>query len=407
MLYLRLAWRNIWRNRRRSFITMLSIVIAVLLASVMRSMQEGQYDVMVNSTVGTFTSYIQIHQQGYWDDQTLENSFEASDSLFEDAAKPSAVIETVPRLQSYALAAGKQQSRPAMIMGIDPDKEQSLSNPKERIESGSYFESADEQAVLVGTDMMERLSVQLGDSLVLIGQGFRGQSATGLYEIKGVVSFPNPEMNKNVVMMPLATTQNFLAAPNRLSALALILDDPNSVQQTVNRLNSNVDTTRYEIMSWQQMMPELQQAIQADRGGGVIIILILYIIVGFGILGTVLMMITERTYEFGVMLSIGTSRLAIFLMLALEILFIAFLGSLLGIALSIPVAWYFNVNPIEFSGGMVEVMESYGLEPYLPFSLDPELFYMQAIIIFIITIVFSIIPLIRASRLHPVKAMRS
>lgn len=386
---------------------MLSIVVAVLLASVMRSMQEGQYDVMVNSTVGTFTGYIQIHQQGYWDDQTLENSFEASDSLSQDAAKSGAVIETVPRFQSYALAAGQQQSRPAMIMGIDPEKEQYLSNPKERIESGSYFESTDEQAVLVGTDMMKRLSVQVGDSLVLIGQGFRGQSATGLYEIKGTVSFPNPEMNKNVVMMPLSTTQYFLAAPNRLSALALILDDPNSVQQTVNQLNSNVDTTQYEIMSWQQMMPELQQAIQADRGGGVIIILILYVIVGFGILGTVLMMITERTYEFGVMLSIGTSRLAIFLMLALEILFIAFIGSLVGIILSIPVAWYFNINPIEFSGGMVEVMQSYGLEPYLPFSMDPELFYMQAIIIFIITIVFSIIPLIRASRLHPVKAMRT
>ena len=407
MLYLRLAWRNIWRNRRRSFITMLSIVVAVLLASVMRSMQEGQYDVMVNSTVGTFTGYIQIHHQGYWDDQTLENSFEASDSLFQEAAKPDEVIETVPRLQSYALAAGQQQSRPAMIMGIDPDKEQSLSNPKERIESGSYFKNDDEQAVLVGIDMMQRLNVQVGDSLVLIGQGFRGQSATGLYEIKGTVSFPNPEMNKNIVMMPLATTQYFLAAPNRLTALSLILNDPNKVKETVDQLTSNIDTDQYEIMNWQQLMPELQQAIQADRGGGVIIILILYIIVGFGILGTVLMMITERTYEFGIMLSIGTSRLAIFLMLALEILFIAFIGSIIGIMLSIPVAWYFNINPIEFSGGMVEVMESYGLEPYLPFSLDPELFYMQAIIIFIITIVFSIIPLIRASRLHPVKAMRS
>lgn len=406
MFYLKLAWRNIWRNRRRSLITMISIVVAVLLASVMRSMQEGQYDVMIESTVGSFTGYVQIHQQGYWDDQTLENTFVTSDTLLQKVDQTLSVTETVPRLQSFALAAGEQQSRPAMVMGIDPEKEQALSNPKERLQSGSYLENINEQAVLVGEELIQRLNVQLGDSLVLIGQGFRGQSATGLYEIKGTVSFPNPEMNRSMVMMPLATTQHFLAAPDRLTALSLVLDDPGSVDQTVRHLQSNLDNS-YEIMSWQEMMPELQQAIQADRGSSIIIIMILYIVVGFGILGTVLMMITERTYEFGVMLSIGTSRLAIFVMLAFEIFLIALLGSAVGIVLSIPVAWYFNINPIEFTGGMVEVMESYGLEPYLPFSLDPELFYMQAIIVFIITLVFSIIPLVRASRLNPVKAMRS
>lgn len=386
---------------------MLSIVVAVLLASVMRSMQEGQYDIMIESTVGSFTGYIQVHQQGYWNDQTLENSFVSSDSLIQRIEQVNSVVEAVPRIQTYALAAGQQQSRPAMVMGIDPRKEQALSNPRERLQSGSYLENNDEQAVLVGSEMMHRLNVQIGDSLVLIGQGFRGQSATGLYEIKGTVSYPNPEMNRSIVMMPLAAAQQFIAASNRLTALALILDEPAKVEQTVQQLQLILGSDQYEVMSWQQMLPELQQAIQADRGSGIIIIFILYLIVGFGILGTVLMMITERTYEFGVMLSIGTSRLALFLILTIEIFLIAVLGSAAGIALSIPVAWYFNINPIEFTGDMVDVMESYGLEPYLPFSLDPELFYMQAIIIFLITLVFSIIPLIRASRLHPVKAMRS
>ncbi|MGM0545315.1 MAG: ABC transporter permease [Bacteroidota bacterium] len=407
MLYLRLAWRNIWRNRRRSVITMLSIVVAVLLASVMRSMQEGQYEVMVESTVGSFTGHVQVQQNDYWDDQTLDNTFELTDTLLQQAMQESAVIEAVPRLQTHALAAGQEQSRPSMILGIDPKKELALSNPKKYLSSGTYFEANDEQAVLVGNELMQRLNVQLGDSLVLIGQGFRGQSATGLYHIKGEVSFPNPEMSKNVVMMPLTTAQQFIAAPNRLTALSLILDSPDKVEQTKRNLQQKLPDNKFAVMSWQQLMPELQQAIQADRGGGIIMILILYIVVGFGILGTVLMMITERTYEFGVMLSIGTPRQTIFTILAIEILSIAILGSVIGIVLSIPVAWYFNINPIEFSGGMVEVMESYGLEPYLPFSLSPEVFYTQAVTIFIITLLFSIIPLIRASRLNPVQAMRS
>jgi ABC-type antimicrobial peptide transport system permease subunit len=160
-------------------------------------------------------------------------------------------------------------------------------------------------------------------------------------------------------------------------------------------------------MSWETMMPELVQTIEADRGSGLIMISILYIVVGFGILGTVLMMITERTYEFGVMISVGTPRLVIAFILGIEILIMAFVGSGIGILISIPIAWYFNINPIEFSGEIAEVYQTYGMEAVLQFSMEPVVFYSQAVTVFIITLVFSVLPLIKASRLNPVKALRS
>lgn len=406
MLYLSLAWRNIWRNKRRTIITMLSIIVAVFLAVVMRSMQEGQYSDMIENTVGTFTGYIQVHADGYWDDKTLDNTFVATDSVYTKIEKEPSVQEVVPRLESFALAAGQNQSRPAMIMGIDVQAERHLSNPERRIQTGTYFENNAEQSVILGRELMERLDVQLGDSLVLIGQGFRGQSATGLYRIRGTIAFPNPELNRSLVMLPLETAQYFLAADNRLTALSIILEDTEQVEGTVNSLQSKF-SDQYEVMSWQAMIPELVQTIQADRGSGMIIIAILYIVVGFGILGTVLMMITERTYELGVMISVGTPRFAIALMLAIEILLMALVGTGIGIMISIPLAWYFNVNPIQFSGDIAEVYQSYGLEAVLQFSTDPSVFYSQAVIVFIITLVFSVIPLIKASRLNPVKALRA
>lgn len=406
MLYLNLAWRNIWRNKRRTVITMLSIIVAVFLAAVMRSMQEGQYNDMIENTVGTFTGYIQLQAQGYWDDRTLDNTFVSTDSIFAVIDQEETVQAVVPRLESFALAAGENQSRPAMVIGVDIEAEKALSNPANRLQAGSYFESNDEQSVLLGKGLMERLDVQVGDSLVLIGQGFRGQSATGLYEIIGTVAFPNPELNKNLVLIPLETAQYFMAAPDRLTAVALLLDDPDHVESTVSNLQSEFPDEEYEVMSWQAMMPELVQGIQADRGGGLIMIGILYIVVGFGILGTVLMMITERTYEFGVMLSVGTPRYAIAIILAVEILAMALLGTVIGIILSIPLAWYFNVNPIQFSGNIAEVYETYGLEAVMQFSMDPVVFYSQAVTVFIITLVFSLFPLIKASRLNPVEAMR-
>lgn len=405
MLYINMAWRNIWRNKRRTIITMLSIIVAVFLASVMRSMQEGQYTDMIENTVGTFTGYIQVHADGYWDDKTLDNTFIGADSVYQKIEQQESVMHVVPRLESFALAAGENQSRPAMIIGVDVLAEQFLSDPERRLQSGSYFEHNDERSVLVGRELMQRLDVQLGDSLVLIGQGFRGQSATGLYRIRGTVAYPNPELNRSLVMLPLETAQYFLAAENRLTALSIILEDTDQIERTTNVLQSSF-SDEFEVMGWREMMPELVQAIQADRGSGLIMIAILYIVVGFGILGTVLMMITERTYEFGVMISVGTPRFVIAQMLAIEILLMAFVGSGIGILVSIPIAWYFNINPIQFSGDIAEVYQSYGMEAVMQFSTEPSVFYSQAVTVFIITLIFSVIPLIKASRLNPVEAMR-
>lgn len=407
MLYLNLAWRNIWRNRRRTFITILSIVVAVLLSSVMRAMQEGQYDDMIENTVGTFTGYIQVQHSGYWDEQTLDNTLMVTDTLIDRLEKAETVEHIIPRLQSFALAAGENQSRPAMVLGIDVEKEQYLSNPGSRLQTGEYFNSNNDQAVLLGKEMMQRLNVQPGDSLVLIGQGFRGQSATGLYEIIGSVGFPSSELNKNMVILPLGTAQNLFAAYNRLTSFALILTDAGEVEKTVQQLKSRLSEEDYDVMGWQEMMPELMQGIEADRGSGFILMFILYIVVGFGILGTVLMMISERTYEFGVMISVGTPRATIFLILAIEMFIVTLIGAGAGILISIPVAWYFNVNPIQLPANMTEVMEGYGMEPVIQFATDPNIFYSQAVIVFIITLIFCVMPLLKASRLNPVEAMRS
>lgn len=388
---------------------MLSVIVAVMLSSVMRTMNEGSYDQMIENTVGIFTGYAQIHQKGYWEEKTLEYTLVSEDSLFNIIEQTPEVTEAVPRLESYALVAGEQQSRAAMVIGIDPEKESALSDPKSRIISGSYLASLNEQSVLLGTDLMKRLEIQVGDSLVMIGQGYRGQSAAGLYEVKGTLQFPNPELNKSLVMMPLETAQYFLAAPNRLTGISLILEDSDAAAEIVRDLSGKLSNEEYEVMDWKELMPELVQAIESDRGSGFIIIMILYVVVGFGILGTVLMMITERTYEFGVMISVGTPRIAIAIILAFEVLLVAMVGSLVGIAVSFPISYYFHVNPIRLSssGDMAEVIETFGMEPVLKFSLEPSLFYSQAIIIFSITLVFCLYPILKASRLNPVKALRS
>ena len=388
-------------------ITTLSIVVAVFISAVTRSSQEGQYENMIDSTVGTFLGYIQVHQNGYWDEPTLDNSFAVSDSMLETMRTADAVTEVVPRIEGYALAATTGQSRPAMVMGIDVSAEKSLSEPHRKLQQGTFFDSNDERGAIVGVDLLKRLDAQIGDSLVLIGQGYHGMNATGLYPIKGTVAYPNPELNKSLVYLPLGTAQYFFSAPDRITTAALILDDPGNLDTAVRQLRERLPADRYEVMSWMELSPEIQQAIEADRGSGIIILLILYMVVGFGILGTVLMMIAERSYEFGVMLSVGTPRSTIVAVLCLEVLFMAMLGAGFGILLSLPVAWYLYLNPIELSGSMESAVQQYAMEPVVQFSVDPSIFTGQAVTVFLITLLFCIIPIIRAARLKPVEAMRS
>lgn len=407
MLSVKLAWRNIWRNKRRTIITTLSIVVAVFLSAITRSTQEGQYENMLENTVGTFTGYIQIHHLGYEDNPTLDNSLAATDSLYNIIESNNSISAIVPRIESYALAASSQQSRPALVMGIDVEAEKKLSRPHEKLVSGSYFESNNEQAAIIGKELMQRLNAQIGDSLVLIGQGYHGMNATGLFPIKGTVGFPNPEMNNSLVYLPLETAQYFYSANDRLTSIALNIDDPRNLEETVASLQRDLPSDKYEILGWEKMMPELKQAIQVDRGSGIIILLVLYMVVGFGILGTVLMMIAERSYEFGVMLSVGTPRKTIAKILFLEVLLMSFMGAGFGILISIPVAWYFNVNPIDLSGAMASAVEQYNMTPELQFSVAPYIFTNQALVVFLITLLFCIIPVLKAAKLNPVEAMRS
>lgn len=292
-----------------------------------------------------------------------------------------------------------------MIIGFDPQAEQSLSNPKKYLVDGTYITTDSSRSVLVTEGLANYLNLAVGDSLVLLGQGYHGISAADVYPIQGIVKYGIQEMNRAMVFLPIGKAQHFFGTFGRLTAAAITLDDAHAVNDVQKEIQSKLDGP-YEVMTWRQLMPELVQAIEADSGSGMIILLVLYIVVGFGIMGTVLMMTAERQYELGVMVSIGTSRFRLGSMLLLELILLALLGIILGSIGSLPLVWYFHLNPIHFTGEAALAMRQYGMDPVLPFSTDPAIIWGQAMIILGLTAVVSIYPMWHAHKLNPIKAMR-
>tara|TARA_Y100001972_G_C7658701_1_gene331969 strand:+ start:2072 stop:3292 length:1221 start_codon:yes stop_codon:yes gene_type:complete len=404
-MYFTLAWRNIWRNKRRSYITIASITFAVMLACAMRSVQLGSYERMIETAARFFTGYIQIHKNGYWEDKTIDNSFSYTEDLIEKVASVEGVIEVVPRIESFALASFEQKTKGTMVLGIDPEKEHKLTEVKDKLVEGEYLKS-DDQSIMIAKGLADYLRVGIGDSVVLIGQGYHGTNAVGIYPVSGIMKFPVPEQNNSTIYLPLKEAQWLYATGDQLSSLSLVIDKANHVDRIVADIGKDVDLEAYEVMGWKDLMPELVQGIEIDNISSKVMIWILYIVIGFGMFGTFLMMTAERMYEFGVLLSIGMKRIKMQFVIFLEMALMASIGVVAGVMISLPFILYYHFHPIYFGGEMQAAIEDFGVEAAYYFSVQPSLFYNQAWAIFLMAGILSLYPLIVIHKLKPVKAMR-
>jgi ABC-type lipoprotein release transport system permease subunit len=399
-----LAWRNVWRNKRRTVITISSIFFAVLLALFMRSLQKGSYENMIRNSVELYSGYIQIHAKGYWQDKSVNKLIDVTDTLRQVIASTPHINYFISRLETFALAASNDISKGAILIGTSPREEDQMTKLSGKVISGQYFTDTTE-GVLVSEGLAAYLHLAVGDSVVMIGQGYHGANAVDQYLITGIVRFSNPQANNNTIYAPLALLQQFTAAAGLTSALVISIDDLKKQNEVKAHLLSALGD-RYEVMDWQEMQPELVQAIQSDNAGGVILLSILYMIIAFGIFGTVMMMSMERRKEFGVMVAVGMQKRVLSLLVMLETCIIGFLGLVISLGVGILLLLYMYHHPIPLTGNAATAMKNMGIEPLIRFSLDPVIFSSQMMAIVVIVGICLLYPLWTISRLKAITAMK-
>ena len=403
-MLIRLAWRNIWRNKKRSIITITAIVIAVFLAILMRSMQLGMYDNMIQNVVGSYTGHVQVHSNGFWEEQTIDNAFVYNDSLIQKIKKTEDVAGITKRIQSGCLSSYGDLSKFVFVTGIEPKKEQLLTDWNKRLIDGQLLQT-NSNSVNVGKGIAKYYNLKIGDTLIFIGQGYHGIQAVGAYPVSGILDMKNPNLNNTSVFMSLPKAQDFLSANNLMTHLVINKKQYSKEADIVATIKKQLNQD-YEIMSWQEMMPEIETIIQADSAGGLIMIFILYMIITFGIFGTVLMMTQERKYEFGVVISIGMRKTKLMVAMVYETIFLSAIGILLGIVLSRPIVLYFYNNPLEFPSDQVEMMENQGFEAVIPFMSSYDIPITHGLIIFFISLIICFYPILTIYKLNPIKAMK-
>lgn len=399
-----LAWRNIWRQKRRTFLTAGALALALFLSLLTRTMQEGSYAISIDHAARFYTGLIQLQHPKYAESLSINDLLPMTEVFLRPVRQNDAITDHLPRLESFALAAAGERSKGVMVIGAVPQRERDYSGLDQKLIAGEFLR-ADDQQVLIGERLASYFRLNVGDDIILYGQGYRGQTAAGLYPVKGILHFPMPQLDSQLVYMPLSLAQSLYSTGEQVTAWVLHTRELDQVKEAETTLEQRYGD-RVNVRDWEELAPEMSQQIMMDKVSGIFMIYILYGVVGFGLFATITMMTLERQREFAVMLATGMLRIRLLQLVTVESLFIAALGILLGLLVATPVLTYLHFHPIEMTGDAARMMEETGFEPILPVLVTPELVVNQIIAVLVLLLISLIYPMVRIFRLSLAAALK-
>ena len=404
----KIAWRNIWRNPRRSILTISAIAFASLLLVFMLSWQFGSYETMIDFAVKIHSGHLQVQTRGYKDKKSIRLAIS-------DPAVAGSILDKTPGIASYtfranafSLISSEGRTYGVIVIGIDPVMESKGSTLKKLIRKGNYLSKDDTNQALVGELLAKNLHVDPGDELVMLGQGRDGSIAASVVKIKGIFSSGQDEFDRSCMHIPLKYFQDVYSMRGAVHEVVIfsksIEDIPEIKKAVATGIENTHKKTHLVVLDWKELMPGLIQVIQLDLVSGLIFYFILVVVVAFSILNTFLMVIFERTREFGIFMAVGATPKRLTKLLMIESTAMTMMGIIIGIIAGCLVTWYFQVHGI-FISGTSELMGQYGL----PDRIFPQLSAYSIIIgptaVLVITLLSALYPALKVRRLRPVEAM--
>ncbi|MCG8618712.1 MAG: ABC transporter permease [Desulfobacterales bacterium] len=405
-----MAWRNVWRNPRRTILTILAIAFACILLIFMLSLQTGMYEVMINAAVKTRTGHLQVLAEGYNEDHKIRK-------VISRPAAVAGVLDDIPHITGYtfrangfALLSSEKRTYGGLITGVDPDTEPRISNIAGIIRKGRFLLPSDTNHTVIGSLLAKNLKIDVGDELVVLGSARDGAIAATVLNVAGIFSSGMDEYDRSAIFIPLTHFQDVFAMEGAVHEVVITCDSLWNVgpaQTTiVNGITGLEKKRKLTCLSWDELTPGLIQSIQMDLGGGLIFYGILLIMVAFSIMNTFLMAVFERTREFGTLMAIGARPGRLTKMLIYESGFLTLCGIGLGIGTGcLLTLWAQHAGiPMGDAEGM---LRQYGIPGLIRPKLSLATAFTGPAVVFIITMLTALYPAVKVHRIIPVDAMRA
>ncbi len=400
----RIGWRNLWRNRRRTWLTAGGIAFAVWLVVSFMALQFGQYDVMTENATALMAGHVQVQRSDYIRDSRFEETIERASEVVARVRNTPGVASVAPRVEAFALASVGERSFGAQVLGIDLAAELATVRFVKMLASGRMLQGPDD--AVLGTVLARNLGAGVGDEVVLLGTGKEGGVAAMIFTITGLLETGMADLDRVLLLAPLPTVQAGFGLDDEVHTLVIRARRHQEAGAVVERLRAVLPES-LTVRGWQEVLPELKQGIEVDRIAGRIMYGIIMGLVVFSVVNSFIMTVFERTREFGMLLAIGMRPGSIILMIQWEALFVCLLGVAMGLALAFALTlWLMDVGIY-----LGEAMKDYARQFYMPDRMYPalswEAFATAPAVMLVGTQLAALLPSLRIRRMRPAEALRA
>jgi ABC-type lipoprotein release transport system permease subunit len=410
----RLAWRNLWYNPRRTLIAMAAIGFGYAMLLFLACLMAGLRQQMIESGTDLVLSDIEVHAPDYYPDRPIKltlggrNGTEVGALVAAIAADPR-VQAASPRVYAYGLVSASHQSAGAELLGVDPDLEQKITELQTRMVKGSYLTGDMPKGVLMGDRLATAIGVEVGSEIVLLTPAADGSTGNDLYTVAGTFHTGLDDMDRGLVLMPLASLQALLRfPPGRIHEVGIKLHDIMAATMTAAALEVQLSKSLpVRAMPWPELAPELDDYVQFNRRITFVLFFIFFLSAAMGIVNTMLMAIIERTREFGMLMAVGMHPVQMVALIVAEAASLAGVSLVLGAALAFPLLWYLQAHGLNLGGDGGAVSLAGIMVGPLWYGRQDFTAYAQAAVGLAVTaLAAALYPALRAARLRPAEALR-
>lgn len=404
-LYLRLAWRNIWRHKRRTITILISIVLVLGLMMFYDGLIVGFEQAIYGNAIKVYGGNIQIHAPGYQakSDSTPLMPLDGDTAIVEAARKQPAVVSASRRINTSGLVSSSEGAFPVGITGIEPEVEASVSVIAQNIKEGRFLKADDGDMIVIGKGMAEALNIQVGDRIGLAGRSQHEQMRSRTMTVVGIYSLGMAELEKRTVYMSLTEAQNLYGLAGQVTEVTLVLQRIGQEPEVMAPLKAQFANA--EIVSWETSFPEMQAALTGKSGAMDVMGIFIYLISGIGIFNLLMMAVYERTREIGMLGALGLRPAQIGMLFVLEGLMIGFVGIVLGVLFGLTINLILGQIGLDYGSyaNLAEYMALINGRVYP--SLGLEQLPKRSITIAIICALAALYPAIEAARREPAEAL--